>query len=47
MSMVPIKIPKTTPRPAPITPDSTVLTPQLFMASSCAICSGEGSWSWE
>ena len=43
MSIVPIKIPKTTPKPAPITPDKTVLTPQLFIASSCAICSGDGS----
>jgi hypothetical protein len=40
--MVPMKMPNITPSPAPMTADSTVLTPQLFMNSSCIICSREG-----
>ena len=41
-SIVPITMPKSTPNPMPITPDMTVLTPQLFIMSSCTICSGVG-----
>ncbi len=44
-SIVTMNTPNTAPSPAPITPDSTVRTPQLFITSSCCICSGVGSTS--
>ena len=41
-SIVPMTTPKSTPKPIPITPDMTVLIPQLFIMSSWTICSAEG-----
>lgn len=38
-SMLPMKTPKRTPRPSPMTPDSTVRVAQLFMNSSCIMVS--------
>jgi hypothetical protein len=38
-----MKTPKRTPRPEPITPESTVRTAQLFIVSSWLICSAEGT----
>jgi len=41
--MVPMNTPKTTPSPMPITPDMIVRTAQLFIPSSAAMASGDGS----
>ena len=41
-SILPITTPNTSPKPIPITPDMTVLMPQLFIISSWTICSGVG-----
>ena len=42
-SIVPMKIPKTTPSAEPMPADKMVLVAQLFINSSCCIISGVGS----